>query len=476
MLSATRTHLARWIDRYFYVRISTKITLLYAAILFFVLILSTAILGIGAYIYFYRQAEVDLDRSIQHVMSNIESGNATEAKFWFEGPVIPGVIVRITDNTGRIILDTDTHFPSIERIEQGRVTTPIWANPDMEVSEFQGGAVYHARRYIEYGGIPYQVHFFRTIMTEKDFFSSLQRLIFYTVAIGFVLALLAGHFISRRILKPIREFTWTARSIEVERLGRRLDVPRARDELSELARTFNRMLDRLQEGFSQQQRFVSDASHELRTPLTVILGYSDMLSRWGREDKNILDEGITAIRSEAENMQQLIEKLLFLARADQKRQAVNKEAVDLAELLADTIEKMHTVTTSHEVTLGRNDPATVSADPVLLRQLLRIFLENSVKYTPPGGHIHAYSIRSNDGTSVTVTLSDDGIGIAPEHQARIFDRFYRVDSSRTKETGGSGLGLSIARWIAERHDIKLVLKSAVDEGTTITLNIPLIHE
>ena len=476
MLSATRTHLARWIDRYFYVRISTKITLLYAAILFFVLILSTAILGIGAYIYFYRQAEVDLDRSIQHVMSNIESGNATEAKFWFEGPVIPGVIVRITDNTGRIILDTDTHFPSIERIEQGRVTTPIWANPDMEVSEFQGGAVYHARRYIEYGGIPYQVHFFRTIMTEKDFFSSLQRLIFYTVAIGFVLALLAGHFISRRILKPIREFTWTARSIEVERLGRRLDVPRARDELSELARTFNRMLDRLQEGFSQQQRFVSDASHELRTPLTVILGYSDMLSRWGREDKNILDEGITAIRSEAENMQQLIEKLLFLARADQKRQAVNKEAVDLAELLADTIEKMHTVTTSHEVTLGRNDPATVSADPVLLRQLLRIFLENSVKYTPPGGHIHAYSIRSNDGTSVTVTLTDDGIGIAPEHQSRIFDRFYRVDSSRTKETGGSGLGLSIARWIAERHDIKLVLKSAVDEGTTITLNIPLIHE
>ena len=476
MLSATRTHLARWIDRYFYVRISTKITLLYAAILFFVLILSTAILGIGAYIYFYRQAEVDLDRSIQHVMSNIESGNATEAKFWFEGPVIPGVIVRITDNTGRIILDTDTHFPSIERIEQGRVTTPIWANPDMEVSEFQGGAVYHARRYVEYGGIPYQVHFFRTIMTEKDFFSSLQRLIFYTVAIGFVLALLAGHFISRRILKPIREFTWTARSIEVERLGRRLDVPRARDELSELARTFNRMLDRLQEGFSQQQRFVSDASHELRTPLTVILGYSDMLSRWGREDKNILDEGITAIRSEAENMQQLIEKLLFLARADQKRQAVNKEAVDLAELLADTIEKMHTVTTSHEVTLGRNDPATVSADPVLLRQLLRIFLENSVKYTPPGGHIHAYSIRSNDGTSVTVTLTDDGIGIAPEHQARIFDRFYRVDSSRTKETGGSGLGLSIARWIAERHDIKLVLKSAVDEGTTITLNIPLIHE
>ena len=476
MWSATRSRLAHWIDRYLYIRISTKITLLYAAILFFVLILSTAILGIGAYIYFYRQAEVDLDRSIRHVMSNIESGNAAEAKFWFDGPVIPGVIVRITDSAGRIVLDTDAHFPSIDTIERARITTPIWADPQMEVSEFQGGSVYHARRYVEYGGIPYQIHFFRTIMTEREFFNSLQRLLFYTIAICFVLALLAGHFISRRILTPIREITWTARSIEVERLGRRLDVPRARDELSELARTFNRMLDRLQEGFRQEQRFVSDASHELRTPLTVILGYSDMLSRWGREDKNILDEGITAIRSEAENMQQLIEKLLFLARADQKRQVVNKEVVDLAALLADTIEKMQMVTATHEITLGENTPAFVDADPVLLRQLLRIFLENSLKYTPKGGHIRASSLLTADGDAVMVTLADDGIGIAPEHQARIFDRFYRVDSSRTKETGGSGLGLSIARWIAERHDIQIALTSAVDEGTTITLTIPTVHD
>ena len=476
MLSATKTRFGRWIDRHFYVRISTKITVMYAAILFFVLILSTAILGIGAYTYFYRQAEVDLDRSIRHVMSNIENGYVTEARFWVEGPVIPGVIIRITDGAGRVVLDTDAHFPSIETIEKGRIATPIWANPEMEVSEFQGGTVYHARRSVQYGGIPYQIHFFRTITTEKDFFNSLQRLLFYTVAVCFVLALLAGHFISRRILTPIREITWTARSIEVEQMGRRLDVPRARDELSELARTFNRMLDRLQEGFTQQQRFVSDASHELRTPLTVILGYSDMLSRWGREDKSILDEGITAIRSEAENMQQLIEKLLFLARADQRRQAVNKEEVDFAQLLADTMEKMEIVTTSHEVTLGRNDPAVVSGDPVLLRQLLRIFLENSLKYTPPGGHIHAYSVLTAGGTMVAVTLSDDGIGIAPEHQTRIFDRFYRVDSSRAKETGGSGLGLSIARWIAEQHGIKITLKSAVDEGTTITLSIPTIGE
>ncbi|WP_315004640.1 ATP-binding protein [uncultured Selenomonas sp.] len=474
MWCAIRRRLSDWADRCLYIRISTKITLMYAAILFFVLILSTTILGMGAYIFFYRQAEVDLDRSIRHVMNNIESGNAAESKFWFEESVIPGVIVRITDDAGRVVLDTDSHFPSNAVIEQGRVPTPFWANPEMEVSEFRNGSVYHAQRTLEYGGTTYRIHFFRTITTEKDFFYSLQRLLFYTVAICFVLALIAGHFISRRILTPIRAITRTAGSIEVERLGQRLTIPRARDELSELARTFNRMLERLQEGFVQQQRFVSDASHELRTPLTVILGYSDMLSRWGREDKDILEEGITAIRSEAENMQQLIEKLLFLARADQKRQVVRKEAVLLTEILADTMEKMQMVTSSHKVTLDRNDEAVVSADPVLLRQLFRVFLENSRKYTPAGGHIRASSILAEDGKSVTVKLSDDGIGIAPEHQAHIFERFYRVDSSRTKETGGSGLGLSIARWIAEQHGIRIAVKSAEGEGTTITLTIPTI--
>ncbi len=474
MWCAIRRRLSDWADRCLYIRISTKITLMYAAILFFVLILSTTILGMGAYIFFYRQAEVDLDRSIRHVMNNIESGNAAEAKFWFEGPVIPGVIVRITDDAGRVVLDTDPHFPSNAAIEQGQVQTPFWANPEMEVSEFRNGSVYHAQRTIEYGGTTYRIHFLRTITTEKDFFYSLQRLLFYTVAICFVLALIAGHFISRRILTPIRAITRTAGSIEVERLGQRLTIPRARDELSELARTFNRMLERLQEGFVQQQRFVSDASHELRTPLTVILGYSDMLSRWGREDKEILEEGITAIRSEAENMQQLIEKLLFLARADQKRQAVHKETVLLAEILSDTMEKMQMVTSSHEVVLDRNDEAVVSADPVLLRQLFRIFLENSRKYTPAGGHIRASSIMAADGKSVTVTLSDDGIGIAPEHQAHIFERFYRVDSSRTKETGGSGLGLSIARWIAEQHGIRIAVKSAEGQGTAISLVMPTL--
>ena len=299
------------------------------------------------------------------------------------------------------------------------------------------------------------------------------------ISVGAVFATYLVH----RSFRSLRQIEGVAGRIAHGDLSARILVTEPRTtEVGSLQRAINAMLAQNETSFAAQvvaqermTRFVSDASHELRTPLTVILGYSDMLSRWGREDKDILAEGITAIRSEAENMQQLIEKLLFLARADQKRQAVHKEAVLLSEILADTMEKMQMVTSSHEVVLDRNDEAVVSADPVLLRQLFRVFLENSRKYTPAGGHIRASSILAEDGKSVMVTLSDDGIGIAPEHQAHIFERFYRVDSSRTKETGGSGLGLSIARWIAEQHDIRIVVKSAEGQGTSISLVMPTLR-
>jgi signal transduction histidine kinase len=215
----------------------------------------------------------------------------------------------------------------------------------------------------------------------------------------------------------------------------------------------------------------------LRTPVTVILGYSDLLSRWGRSDPAILDEGISSIRSEAENMQQLIEKLLFLARADQKRQVLHKESIELSELIADVMKKMELVTKDHHVELLANDDGMIYGDVVTMRQMLRIFLDNSTKYTPKGGHITVSSRRVADGKFMQVDLSDDGLGIAPENQQKVFERFYRVDSSRTKAEGGvsgTGLGLSIASWIAEQHDIKISMTSALGKGTTIHLQIPVI--
>ena len=461
-----------------YAQISTKITCFYAAVLLLVLILTSALTGLGVYFSFYHQAEVELEISMNHVLDSLEQGRIIGSDFGRDDMVLPGVVLRITDNAGKVVYENDSHYPPLSRIEEHTVKNPpFWANKNMSVVEFRNATLYHARMDVEYRGQIYRMHFFKTITAERHFLETLQKILFLMTILGFFLALIAGFFVSRRILQPIREMTSTARKIEVEKMDRRIVVPPAHDELTELAETFNHMLDRLEDGFKQQQRFVSDASHELRTPVTVILGYSDLLSRWGRSDPAILDEGISSIRSEAENMQQLIEKLLFLARADQKRQVLHKESIELSELIADVMKKMELVTKDHHVELLANDDGMIYGDVVTMRQMLRIFLDNSTKYTPKGGHITVSSRRVADGKFMQVDLSDDGLGIAPENQQKVFERFYRVDSSRTKAEGGvsgTGLGLSIASWIAEQHAIKISMTSALGKGTTIHLQIPVI--
>ena len=478
-MKSWRIRLGQAVDQLMYPKISMKITLIYAAILFVVLLVTSVITGAGVYFSFYHQAEMEMDISMHNVMEKVNHGELFSPDFWRDDPLLPGVVLRVTDIAGRVVFENDTHYPSIERVTSNlRESPPLLANPHMAVADLRNMSIYYARMQVMQHGQIYELHFFKTITAEKAFLRILLWVLFITNIVGFLVALRAGFYLSRKILKPIRTLTRMSRRVAVERMGSRIPIPsRRRDELTELAETFNRMMDRLQDGFKQQQQFVSDASHELRTPVTVILGYSDLLSRWGREDPEILDEGISSIRSEAEDMQQLIEKLLFLARADQRRQALHKELFDLSELVADVMKKLKLVAKDHQVELRQNDSGIVYADQVIMRQMLRVFLENSQKYTPKGGRIYASSVR--EGESFHLVLGDTGIGIAPENREKVFERFYRVDSSRTKAeggVGGTGLGLSIARWIAEQHNIEITLESDLGKGTEIHLRIPLADE
>ena len=392
--------------------------------------------------------------------------------------MVPGVFLKITDAEGDVVYDTDVFSPSLQQLQEHvREQPPLWANPNFQVVEIGNFVIYYKEVPVAINGEHYSLHFFRTITTETRLLGFIQQILLVEMVLGLVLALFLGYFVSQRLLQPIRSMTDTVKSIEVSDLGTRLEVSDTKDELSELAVTFNRMLERIQQGFDQQQRFVSDASHELRTPVTVIRGYADMLSRWGRHDEETLQEGLEAIGSEAENMQELIEKLLFLARADQKRQILHKELLDMQALVGDVFRKMQMAVDSHHLQLLANEPAMVLADKVTMRQMLRIFLENAVKYTPAGGVIRLSSSCSPDDEGyIELVIEDTGIGIAEEEQEKIFQRFYRVDSSRTKEAGqpgGTGLGLSIAKWIADRHGIKIRVESQPGTGTRFTLKIPL---
>ena len=399
--------------------------------------------------------------------------------------LIPGVVMRVADDRGAIIYDSMPMYLSIPKIQehiQEQREDPEWGDyirdallpPELKFVNFKNFWIFYTQRTVIVDGHTYTLHFMRTITAEKVFLEELTQTIFYAGFAGVVISIICGFFLSRRLLKPLRSITATAKNIEIKDLSQRLKVEPTRDEIEELATTFNSMLERLQKGFEMQRQFVSDASHELRTPATVICGYSDMLSRWGKDDPQVMEECITAIHSEAINMQRLIEKLLFLARADQKRQVLHKERFSLKPLIADVTKNTQLVAPQHSVVCLANEDGSIFADELTIKQMLRIFLENSIKYTPDGGRITISSRRTAD--DMVVQLTDNGIGIAEDQQSKVFERFYRVDSARTKnETGGTGLGLSIASWIANAHGIKIELKSELGKGTAITLRIPLDH-
>ena len=271
------------------------------------------------------------------------------------------------------------------------------------------------------------------------------------------------------MLKPIDNMTNTAKSISANHLDRRLDVIESHDELKELAETFNEMLDRLQRAYEQQNQFVSDASHELRTPIAVIQGYANMLNRWGKEDKAVLEESIAAINSEANNMKELVEKLLFLARADKRTQKLQKGEFYLNELIDEIAKETKLIDNKHSFICERNDVVLIYADRALIKQALRIFIDNSIKYTPEGGTIKLNSSRDPNG--LAISIEDTGIGIAKEDISKVFDRFYRCDKSRTRNTGGTGLGLSIAKWIIDNHNGSIEIDSVLNQGTKVTIHL-----
>ena len=236
--------------------------------------------------------------------------------------------------------------------------------------------------------------------------------------------------------------------INAARLDTRIPVDGLQDELKNLARAINGMLDRINESYGAQVRFVSDASHELRTPISVIQGYANLLDRWGKNDEKTLQESITAIKEEAAGMKDLVEQLLFLARGDNNTIMLQPETFSLSELAAEVTNETRMIDASHEYAAQLTE-VTVTADRALIKQALRILVDNAVKYTDAGGKITL--VTESDGAFALLSVRDNGIGISPEKLPRIFDRFYRADESRARATGGAGLGLSICNWITSRH-------------------------
>ncbi len=312
----------------------------------------------------------------------------------------------------------------------------------------------------------------KSLATEKHYLRLLITALIISFLLAIIISSIIGTIISRKMLRPIDNMTQTARSISAGDLDTRLDLVDSHDELKDLAVTFNEMLDRIQGSFEQQNVFVSDASHELRTPISVIQGYANLLQRWGKEDQEVLDESIAAIKSEADYMKELVEKLLFLASADKKKQRLEISPVVLHELINEVLKESQMIDSTHHISSEVNDKIMLNGDRTLIKQALRIFIDNSLKFTPSGGTIKLNSFLR--GNQAVISVEDNGIGIAAEDLPHIFNRFYKSDKSRIREGGGAGLGLSIGKWIIEQHKGEIKIESNVHKGTKIIIILPVL--
>ncbi len=303
--------------------------------------------------------------------------------------------------------------------------------------------------------------------------------------------LLRGTRRVRYELRPIREMAERARQLsemalddgQYQRLeeaisGLKVERPDARiavsdKELQGIERAINELLDRMRESYKQQTQFVSDASHELRTPIAVIQGYVNMLDRWGKEDGEILEESIEAIKHEAAHMQRLVEQLLFLARGDSNRQKLEKKRLSLNEVLREVYDESVMIDEKHRYQFEENGEAVICGDHDMIKQSARILVDNAAKYTKDGEEIILRVGAGADGAPF-YSIQDYGIGMSDQDVAHAFDRFYRADAVRGSKTGGTGLGLSIAKWIVEQHGGYYEVVSREQLGTRFTVVFPAL--
>ncbi|HEX8230744.1 MAG TPA: ATP-binding protein [Chloroflexia bacterium] len=299
------------------------------------------------------------------------------------------------------------------------------------------------------------------------------------ILIGTVAGVLAGLALTRVVLRPLDRISRTAEAISAGDLDRRIRLPAGRNEVARLGHAFDSMVERLASALEAQRRFVADASHELRTPLTSLEGLSEMLLIGAdRGDTRVVQRTVRSMHGELRRLGRLVADLLTLSRLDSTAPTISFKPVSPCPLLAGLVEQMTPVAEAKEVRLSLRCEASVEtallrADPDRLKQVLLNLLDNALRYTPEQGEVRVRASTDATGRRLLIEVQDTGQGITPEDLPHVFDRFYRGDLSRARATGNTGLGLSIARAIVERHGGSISVQSSPGEGATFSIVLPM---
>lgn len=347
---------------------------------------------------------------------------------------------------------------------------PPPANARWIISPERGG-IYHLKQTtVEIDGKKLR---FAAAEQSEQIHRSLDRL-GYTLLGGLpavlLLSLLGGYFLAGRILNPLKRITQRARTISADNLSERLEITNPNDELGQLSALLNDAFARLDDSFDRLKRFTQDAAHELRTPLAVLRGVGEVGLQEQR-DAPAYREVIGSMLEEVDRMGRLVDGLLMLARGESGRFLAARKRENLKELVIDVVECLRVLAEDKHQQLIMHCESDLYAeiDRDTLHLALINLLANAIRYTPEGGTI-TITLRMN-GDAVVIEVQDTGPGIAPEHHPHIFERFYRVDASRSHHTGGTGLGLAIARWAVEANHGTITLQSTPGQGCLFSITL-----
>jgi len=466
--------------------------------LWYVLILGILLISFSTFLYFTLSKSLyrDVDDRLRSLAQLIASESASPfSKFGFDDidqalessmnlkPM--GKFIQVLDESGNIGRKSDNlknvHLPiglsALKNASRGLMT--------LETSRFQDTPLriltFPA---IENSRVARIIQVASSLEDVEDALNNLLIILVITVPFALLVASLGGQFLASKALKPVDDITQTARAITSQNLNQRIDPLRVRDEISRLVETFNEMISRLDRSFRQIKQFSSDASHELKTPLTILKGEMEVALRKERppsEYQEILKSNL----EEVNRMSKIVEDLLLLSNADSGEIRLSKEEIDLSEILHEVVTQLSVLAHQKKIRIETSNHCQdirMMGDPLRIRALFLNLVENGIKYTEEGG---AISIALRKGTPspgdslpdskgfAEIIFSDTGIGITKEDQERIFDRFYRVDKARSREQGGSGLGLSICKWIVEAHQGRIRVESELGEGSAFIVSLPL---
>jgi heavy metal sensor kinase len=462
--------------------IRLKLTIWYAAVMGMVLLF----FGFALYMTMERVLYAEVDAKIKAMAevtassTDLPAGHFNlaqldamlEEKLGFRAP---GKFIQILDNTGTVgqtSANLQAHpLPiSIDALKKASNKNTSFETLQIKNSKYPIRMVTYP--IVENDEVANILQIGTSLQTVQETLHKLLLTLLFGIPASLTLASFGGWFMARKSLSPVNDITTAARMITARNLDRRIEVANQNDEVGRLAETFNEMISRLNNSFRQINQFSSDVSHELRTPLTIMRGEMEVALRSQRTAEEYREVMASSLE-EVERMSLMVEELLLLSKVEHGELRLNISEVPLHRLLENAYNHATVLARGKNIhiTAQNREDVYVRGDEMRLRQLLLNLVDNAVKYSPDGGTV-GLSL-GKDREYAYISVKDTGIGISKGEHDKIFERFYRVDKSRSREIGGTGLGLAISKCIAEAHGGKIHILSETGKGSIFTVTLPL---